>query len=183
MIQWPGWPWSTIFAKMLFSPVFIRGDRRPVNTPQSSNAIQMTSHEHQVVSNQLPFGCLFNNLSRPTAKKHQSPHYWPFVWAIHWWPVNSPHKGPATGKSFHFMTSSCKKRFSVMTLSWNMHCCCRFVMRKVPWQHLKCNKLAYKFKNANQVLFTWQEANYLHKNPEVEWHKPAEVYWPFQTLS
>ena len=21
------------------------------------------------------------------------PHYWPFVWGIHWSPVNSPHKG------------------------------------------------------------------------------------------
>ena len=25
------------------------------------------------------------------------PHYWPFVWGIHWWPVNSPHKGQWRG--------------------------------------------------------------------------------------
>ena len=63
-----------------------------------------------------------------------------------------------------------------------MHCCCRFVFRKVPWQHLKRDKLAYKFKNSNQVLFTGQEANYLHKISQKEWHKPSEVYWPFHTL-
>ena len=25
------------------------------------------------------------------------PHYWPFVWGIHWSPVNSPHKGQWCG--------------------------------------------------------------------------------------
>ena len=24
------------------------------------------------------------------------------VWGIHWWPVNSPHKGPVTRKMFPF---------------------------------------------------------------------------------
>ena len=26
----------------------------------------------------------------------------PFVWGIHWWPVNSPHKGPVTWKMTPF---------------------------------------------------------------------------------
>ena len=35
-------------------------------------------------------------------RKHQSPCYWPFVRGIHHTPVNSPHKGPVTRKSFPF---------------------------------------------------------------------------------
>ena len=37
--------------------------------------------------------------------KHHSFAALAFVWGIHRWPVNSPHKGPVT--SFHLMTSSC----------------------------------------------------------------------------
>ena len=32
------------------------------------------------------------------ANPYQSPHYWPFVRGVHWWPMNSPHKGPVTRK-------------------------------------------------------------------------------------
>ena len=53
-------------------------------------------------SNHLPFGCLFNSLSGPISKKHQSFHNWSFVRGIHQWPVNSPHIGPITRKKFPF---------------------------------------------------------------------------------
>ena len=66
----------------------------------------MTSRERRVDSNHRPFNCLFNSLCGPTLKKNQSLHYWPFVTGIHRWPVNSPHKGPVTRKSFHLMTSA-----------------------------------------------------------------------------
>ena len=64
--------------------------------------ITMTSHERHVVSIHRSFDCLFNSLYVPTSKKHQSPHYWPSVRGIHRWPVNSPHKGPATRKMLSF---------------------------------------------------------------------------------
>ena len=35
-------------------------------------------------------------------RKHQSSASLAFVWGIHLWPVNSPHKGPATRKMFPF---------------------------------------------------------------------------------
>ena len=45
--------------------------------------------------------------------KHQSSVSMTFVRGIHQSPVDSPHKGPVTGKCFHLMTSSwiwfCKK--------------------------------------------------------------------------
>ena len=38
------------------------------------------------------------------AKKHQSSATLAFVWGIHRWPVNSPHKCSVTRKCFHLMT-------------------------------------------------------------------------------
>ena len=35
-------------------------------------------------------------------RKYQSPASLVFVWGIHRWPVNSPHKGPVTRKRFPF---------------------------------------------------------------------------------
>ena len=35
-------------------------------------------------------------------RKHQSSASLAFVWGIHRWPVNSPHKWPATRKMFPF---------------------------------------------------------------------------------
>ena len=35
-------------------------------------------------------------------RKHQSSASLDFVWGIHWWPVNSPHKWPVTRKMFPF---------------------------------------------------------------------------------
>ena len=43
-----------------------------------------------------------------------------FVRGIHWWPVNSLHKWPATRKRFHLMTSSCEK------LVFSLACCLLF---------------------------------------------------------
>ena len=58
----------------------------------------MTSHERYLLSNHRLFGCLFNSLCGRISKNHPCVHYWPFVRGIHRWPVNSPHKGPATPK-------------------------------------------------------------------------------------
>ena len=35
-------------------------------------------------------------------RKQQNSASLAFVWGIHWWPVNSPHKGPVTQKRFPF---------------------------------------------------------------------------------
>ena len=40
--------------------------------------------------------------SRCRPKKHQSSAQLAFVWGIHRWPVNSPHKGPLKRKMFPF---------------------------------------------------------------------------------
>ena len=40
--------------------------------------------------------------SSPDQRKHQRSASLAFVRGIHWWPVNSPHKGPVTRKMFPF---------------------------------------------------------------------------------
>ena len=42
-------------------------------------------------------------------RKHQSSASLAFVRGIHWWPVDSPNKGPVTRKCFYLMTSSWKE--------------------------------------------------------------------------
>ena len=44
-------------------------------------------------------------------RKHQSSASVAFVRGIHWWPVNYPHKGPATRKMFPFDDVSCIQPF------------------------------------------------------------------------
>ena len=48
----------------------------------------------------------FTVYSGADQRKHQSSASLASVRGIHRWPVNSPHKWPATRKCFHFMTSS-----------------------------------------------------------------------------
>ena len=48
------------------------------------------------VSNHQPYDSLHNRLFRLTRRKHQSSASLVFVWGIHRWPVNSPHRWPVT---------------------------------------------------------------------------------------
>ena len=81
------------------------------------------------MSNRQPHDCLLNSLFRRRSKKTSKLRVTVFLWGIHRWLVNSPHKGPVTRKMFHLMTSSC-----LMTS-------CSMVMEV----HLKCNVAAKLF--------------------------------------
>ena len=54
------------------------------------------------VSNHQLHHCLLHRLFRWDQRKHQSSASLAFVWGIHRWPVNSPHKWPVTRKMFPF---------------------------------------------------------------------------------
>ena len=54
------------------------------------------------VSNHQPNDCLLKIYSVADQRKHQSSASLAFVWGIHLWPVNSPHKWPVTQKMFPF---------------------------------------------------------------------------------
>ena len=53
-------------------------------------------------------------------RKHQSSASLAFVWGIHWWPVNSPHKRPVTPKMFPFdaVIMKIKKHSGFIPVDW-----------------------------------------------------------------
>ena len=62
--------------------------------------LQWRHNERDGVWNNQPGDCLLDRLFRRKPKK--SPASMAFVWGIHRWPVNSPHKWPVTRKMFPF---------------------------------------------------------------------------------
>ena len=67
-----------------------------------ANPLQWRHNERDGISNHQPHDCLLSRLFRRIAKKTSNPSSLAFVRGIHRWPVNFPHKGPATRKMFPF---------------------------------------------------------------------------------
>ena len=74
-------------------------------------SLRWRHNEHDGVSNHQPHDCLLNHFfsganqrkhQSADQRKHQSSASLAFVRGIHRWPVNSPHKGPVTWKTFPF---------------------------------------------------------------------------------
>ena len=65
-------------------------------------SLQWCHNERDGVSNHQPHDCLLNRYSGADHRKHQSSASLAFVWGIHRWSVNYPHKGPVTRKMFPF---------------------------------------------------------------------------------
>ena len=67
--------------------------------------LQRRHNDRDGASNHQHNNCLLSRLFRHRSRKHQSVTSLAFVWGIHRWPVNSPHKGPVTRKCLHLITS------------------------------------------------------------------------------
>ena len=68
------------------------------------NDIIMSTVVSQINSLTIVYSTVYSGTDQT---KHQGSSSLAFVCGIHWWTVNSPHKGPVTEKSFHLMMSSC----------------------------------------------------------------------------
>ena len=68
----------------------------------SGFSLQWRHNEPDGVSNLQSHDRLLSCLLRRRSKKTSSSASLAFVRGIHWWPVNSPHKGPVTRKMFPF---------------------------------------------------------------------------------
>ena len=92
----------------LFNNLFMLTTAKPAKLRHcnSFGALQWCHNEHNGVSNNRNLDCLPNYLlrrrSNKTRKKQESSTLLAFVWEIHRWPVDSPHKGPVTWKWFPF---------------------------------------------------------------------------------
>ena len=94
-------------------------------------------------------------------RKHQSPASLAFVWGIHRWPVNSPHKWPVTRKIFPFddviMKWSALLSFrvgSMWTSRWPLLGCAIWVWGRLAVHHVI--SLLFQFiiimENINSIL-------------------------------
>ena len=63
------------------------------------NDIIMSVIASQITSLSIVYSTVYSDADQ---RKHQSSASLAFVWGIHWWPVNSPHKGPVLRKMFPF---------------------------------------------------------------------------------
>ena len=102
--------------RWLHSPVFVvsvaifiilltngnhRQDLRHYELGKIVNLLQWRNNERHDVSNHQPRDCS-SVYSGADQRNYQSSASLAFVWGIHRWPVNSPHKGPVTRKMFPF---------------------------------------------------------------------------------
>ena len=63
------------------------------------NNVIMSAMASQIISLTIIYSTVYSGADQ---RKHQSSVSLAFVWGIHPWPVNSPHKGPVTRKMFPF---------------------------------------------------------------------------------
>ena len=63
------------------------------------NDVTMSTMASQITSLTIVYSTVYSGADQ---RKHQSSASLAFVRGIHQWPVNSPHKGPVTRKTFFF---------------------------------------------------------------------------------
>ena len=63
------------------------------------NDVIMSAMASQITSLTIVYSSVYSGADQ---RKHQSSASLAFVWGIHWWPVNSPYKWPATRYRFPF---------------------------------------------------------------------------------
>ena len=87
--QWSWWLFGTSWRSCDLAAM--------ITTP-----LQWHHNEYNGISNHGCLGCLLNRFSDADQRKHQSSASQAFVRGIHWWLVDSPHKGPVMQKMFPF---------------------------------------------------------------------------------
>ena len=64
-----------------------------------NNEVIMSTMASLITSPTIVYSSIYSGTGE---RKHQSSASLAFVWRIHRWPVNSPHKGPVTREMFRF---------------------------------------------------------------------------------
>ena len=90
-VQWMNFQWAicTIGSSKDLAP----------NRSQHYNDVIMGAIASQITSLTIVYSIVYSDADE---RKHESSASLAFVWGIHRWPVNSPHKWPVTQKMFPF---------------------------------------------------------------------------------
>ena len=118
-IMWPS-PWQTNLRVIFLLLWRIKGTLLQGNYPQKKKCsiylhvkysylkLNMYTHYRDDINGAMASPTTSLTIVYPTVyssadqRKYQSSALLAFVWGIHRWPVNSPHKGPVTWKMFPF---------------------------------------------------------------------------------
>ena len=87
----------------------------------------MSSMASQITSLAIVYSTVY---SRADQRKHQSSVSQAFVWGIHRWPVNFPHKGPVTRKMFPFDDVIIRYK-----IHFDVVCSVRVKIKGIWWQN------------------------------------------------
>ena len=94
--------WGNVITSQLsmqfWTSTGVRKKRVTVGLGHYSDVI-MGAMASQITSLTIVYSTVYSGADQ---RKHQSSASLAFVWGIHQWPLNSPHKGPVTRKMFPF---------------------------------------------------------------------------------
>ena len=99
------WPcYQLLWDNLVSSPIFFRVTALTLGTSVGQvslhySVIIMGAMASQITNILIVYSTLCSGTDQ---RKHQSSMPLAFVWGIHQWPVNSPHKEPVTRKMFPF---------------------------------------------------------------------------------
>ena len=90
MRLWTRSEWAQVMGCRLFTTKSL---------PEHYSNVMMDAIASQITSLTIVYSTVYSSVDQ---RKHQSSASLAFVWGIHRWPVNSPHKWPVTRKMFPF---------------------------------------------------------------------------------
>ena len=129
----------------------------------------MNAMASQITSLTIVYSIVYSGVDQ---RKHQSSASLAFVRGIHRWPVNSPHKGPATQKMFPFddviMTIMTIHHSGVTCASWRF----TSLTTALFGQQLYIYTYIYPFVMGNPPVAGWfpsQECCVFHKVIAIIW--------------
>ena len=108
LVQIMAWYWTStkpLSDELMMSYLLMNYASLGLNESHTSlecTPSQWRHNEHDGVSNHQLHDCLLKRLFRRRSKKTSKFSATVFLKGIHWWPVNSPHKGPVMQKMFPF---------------------------------------------------------------------------------
>ena len=90
-----------------------------VRSGEHYTGVIMSAIASQITSLTIVYSAVYSGADQRT---YQSSASLAFVWGIHWWLVNSPHKGPVARKTFPFddviMITAISQTTSLNAFSW-----------------------------------------------------------------
>ena len=105
------------------------------------NDVIISAMASQITSLTIVYSTIFSGTDQ---RKHQRSASLAFLWGIHRWPVNSPHKGPVTQKMFPFddVIMAFKRSFSFPPFA---SCCIRPRYIESLWHLPVCKTDSFLF--------------------------------------